>query len=147
MNFYISQAGLPRHPKPKQRDKDKCLVRHGPKCKPLERRLLGLCFFARCLWLTQSKQQVFSLSHQIAYMMLAMPCFPFPPVLLWRYQIESKRDQPLVFQHVSLIEKKEECTAAAGEPGERAARKALDNRMKPACCPSEAPVSAKYSLC
>lgn len=68
--------------------------------------MFGLRRFTRCLWLTQSKQQAFSLSLQIAYMILAMPCFPFPPVLLWRYQIESEHDERLVFQHVSFIEKR-----------------------------------------
>lgn len=57
----------------------KCAVRHSPKCKPSERSLFGLCLFTQCLWLTQSKQQVFSLSLQIAYTMLAMLCFPLPP--------------------------------------------------------------------
>lgn len=45
--------------------------------------------------------------HDVGYAM-----FSVSPVLLWRYQIESKHDWPLVFQQVSLIEMREECTAA-----------------------------------
>lgn len=29
--------------------------------------------------------------------------FRFPPVLLWREQIESRRDNPHVFQHIAFI--------------------------------------------